>query len=132
MYSVLVATDAQFGSCVFFAPLFIESQSSNTIRHLASPSHLEALKKFWYENGADVEKRHLYVIRIEELAKVFFFLEVICKSEQVASRFVLTMLLFLDLCDSGKMLAKHSQQQALQWHFLLELLIISPLLVVLV
>lgn len=42
---------------------------SNTIRHLASSSHLRNIKKFWFEQGADVDKRHLYVIGGEELSK---------------------------------------------------------------
>ncbi|KAH7423217.1 hypothetical protein KP509_12G044500 [Ceratopteris richardii] len=54
---------------------------SNTIRHLASSSHLDAIKKFWFENGASAEKRHLFVVQSEELAKW----EDACKALSTAS-----------------------------------------------
>ncbi|MCO5547026.1 hypothetical protein L7F22_000467 [Adiantum nelumboides] len=54
---------------------------SNTLRHLASALHLDAVRNFWYENGAEAEKRHLYSIELEELAKW----EDACKALSAAS-----------------------------------------------
>lgn len=40
------------------------------IQHLASAEHVAAVKAFWLEHGADVAKRHLYVLSEEDLEKV--------------------------------------------------------------
>ncbi len=40
------------------------------IQHLASAEHVAAVKAFWSEHGADVAKRHLYVLSEEDLEKV--------------------------------------------------------------
>jgi hypothetical protein len=39
------------------------------IQHLASAEHVAAVKAFWSEHGADVAKRHLYVLSEEDLEK---------------------------------------------------------------
>lgn len=71
--------------CTFCEEKISEDSSvfvcSNTIRHLASSTHVETLKKYWYENGADVGKRHLYAFQTEELAKW----EDACKALSAAS-----------------------------------------------
>jgi hypothetical protein len=41
----------------------------DVIQHLASAEHVAAVKAFWSEHGADVAKRHLYVISEEDLEK---------------------------------------------------------------
>ncbi|BBM97932.1 hypothetical protein MPTK1_1g09560 [Marchantia polymorpha subsp. ruderalis] len=37
-----------------------EFACAETIRHLASKTHVEAVKRFWFENGGDVGKRSLF------------------------------------------------------------------------
>jgi hypothetical protein len=39
------------------------------IQHLASAEHVAAVTAFWSEHGADVAKRHLYVLSEEDLEK---------------------------------------------------------------
>jgi hypothetical protein len=41
----------------------------DVIQHLASAEHAAAVKAFWSEHGADVAKRHLYVLSEEDLEK---------------------------------------------------------------
>ncbi|CAM6064415.1 unnamed protein product, partial [Sphagnum tenellum] len=41
----------------------------DVIQHLASAEHVAAVKAFWSEHGADVAKRHLYVLSEEDLEK---------------------------------------------------------------
>lgn len=46
--------------------------SAETIRHLASKTHVEAVKRFWFENGGDVGKRSLFHFSEIDLEKVSF------------------------------------------------------------
>ncbi|KAI5063030.1 hypothetical protein GOP47_0021577 [Adiantum capillus-veneris] len=85
--TVLRPSDRPLNSfwCSFCGTTITELDStfacSNTLRHLASASHLDAVEKFWHENGAEAEKRHLYGITSEELAKW----EDACKALSAAS-----------------------------------------------
>ncbi|GLJ16366.1 hypothetical protein SUGI_0277310 [Cryptomeria japonica] len=41
----------------------------NTIKHLTSTEHMECLRSFWVENGADVQKRDKYCISQQDFTK---------------------------------------------------------------
>lgn len=59
--------------CVVCEEEIHETQSlvacCNTIKHLTSTGHMECLKSFWVENGADIQKRDKYCISQQDFTK---------------------------------------------------------------